>query len=129
MADNSERNAKLRQENENLAAQLRSFIKQCEVRDLQVTKLQEQHELERQLANAKVNQAQAIVKEHEEKGIKERELLLLKLAESGKKNQILETQVAMFKERYDDFERLHAKSSETFQKYKTEMDKVGFGRL
>ncbi|XP_055889137.1 alpha-taxilin-like isoform X1 [Biomphalaria glabrata] len=124
MADNSERNAKLRQENENLAAQLRSFIKQCEVRDLQVTKLQEQHELERQLANAKVNQAQAIVKEHEEKGIKERELLLLKLAESGKKNQILETQVAMFKERYDDFERLHAKSSETFQKYKTEMDKM-----
>ena len=30
----------------------------------------------------------------------------------------------MFKERYDDFEKLHSKSSETFQKYKTEMDKV-----
>ncbi|KAH9519459.1 hypothetical protein Btru_002720 [Bulinus truncatus] len=124
MSDNSERNAKLRQENENLAAQLRSFIKQCEVRDLQVEKLHEQHELEKKLAEAKMNQAQAIIKEHEEKAIKERELLLLKLAESGKKSQILEAQVNMFKERYDEFEKLHTRSSETFQKYKTEMDKM-----
>ncbi|XP_059171447.1 alpha-taxilin-like [Physella acuta] len=124
MTDNSERNAKLRQENENLAAQLRAFIKQCEVRDLQVEKLREQHELEKKLAEAKMNQAQAILKEHEEKSIKEKELMLLKLAESGKKTQILETQVNMYKERYDEFEKLHTRSSETFQKYKTEMDKM-----
>lgn len=124
MTDNSERNSKLRQENENLAAQLRTFIKQCEVRDLQVEKLHEQHELEKKLAEVKMNQAQAIIKEQEEKANKERELMLLKLAESGRKSQILEAQVNMFKERYDEFEQLHTRSNDTFQKYKTEMDKM-----
>lgn len=124
MNDNTERNTKLRQENAELAVQLQSIIKQCDLREQQVDKVRKQHDLENQLSEAKLNKSDLMLKEERERNGKEKELLLSKFTEQAKKNSMLEAQVEMFKERYDDFEKLHSRSSETFQKYKTEMDKM-----
>ncbi|GFO01666.1 alpha-taxilin-like, partial [Plakobranchus ocellatus] len=120
MNENTERNSKLRQENENLAAQLKAFINSIELRDQQVEKIQKHHELEKKLFEAKIKQAEAVLTEHTEKNNKERELLMLKLAESNKKNAFLDAQLSMYKERYSAFEQL----SDSIGKYKSEMDKM-----
>ncbi|XP_012944111.1 alpha-taxilin isoform X2 [Aplysia californica] len=124
MSDNTERNSKLRQENGELATQLQNIIKQCDARETQIDKVRKQHDLEQQLAEAKLSKAELQLKEERERNAREKELLVQKFTEQAKKNSMLEAQVEMFKERYDDFERLHSRSSETFQKYKTEMDKM-----
>ncbi|KAK3735691.1 hypothetical protein RRG08_020395 [Elysia crispata] len=120
MNENTERNTKLRLENENLAAQLKAFINSIELRDQQVEKIQKHHELEKKLFEAKIKQAEAVLAENSEKNIKERELVMLKLAEVNKKNAVVEAQLNMYKERYAAFEQL----SENIGKYKSEMDKM-----
>ncbi|CAG5127999.1 unnamed protein product [Candidula unifasciata] len=124
MSDNSEKNNLLRKENENLAEQLRVFMTQCQARDEHVKKLQEQHDLENKLAAAKLAQADAIIRDLEERGSKEKELMLLKLTEVTKKSQLTESQLELYKSKYDEFSSLHTRSSETFQRYKTDMDKM-----
>ncbi|GFS22024.1 alpha-taxilin-like, partial [Elysia marginata] len=120
MNENTERNSKLRQENENLAAQLKAFINSIELRDQQVEKIQKHHELEKKLFEAKLKQAEAVLAENSEKNNKERELVMLKLAEVNKKNAVVEAQLNMYKERYAAFEAL----TDNIGKYKSEMDKM-----
>ncbi|RUS74661.1 hypothetical protein EGW08_017567 [Elysia chlorotica] len=120
MNENTERNSKLRQENENLAAQLKAFINSIELRDQQVEKIQKHHELEKKLFEAKMKQAEALLAENTERSNKERELVKLKFAEVNKKNAVVEAQLNMYKERYAAFESL----SENIGKYKSEMDKM-----
>lgn len=120
MNENTERNNKLRQENENLAAQLKAFISSIELRDQQVEKIQKHHDLEKKLFEAKMKQAEAVLAENTEKSNKERELVMLKLAEVNKKNAVVEAQLNMYKERYAAFEAL----SDNIGKYKSEMDKM-----
>ncbi|BFZ25049.1 hypothetical protein BsWGS_28088 [Bradybaena similaris] len=124
MSDNSEKNNLLRKENENLAEQLRVFMTQCQARDEHVKKLQEQHDLENKLGAARLAQADAIIRDLEERGNKEKELMLLKLTEVTKKSQLTESQLELYKSKYDEFSSLHTRSSETFQRYKTDMDKM-----
>jgi len=124
MNDNTERNTKLRAENAELAVQLQNIIKQCDVREQQIDKVRRQHDLENQLAEAKLSKAELQLKEEKERHERAKELLISKFSEQAKKNTMLEAQVEMFKERYDDFEKLHSRSNDTFQKYKTEMDKM-----
>jgi len=124
MNDNTERNTKLRSENAELAVQLQNIIKQCDVREQQIDKVRKQHDLENQLAEAKLGKADLQLREERERNERNKELLISKFGEQAKKNTMLEAQVEMFKERYDDFEKLHSRSNETFQKYKTEMDKM-----
>uniref|UniRef100_A0A0B7ANC6 Alpha-taxilin n=1 Tax=Arion vulgaris TaxID=1028688 RepID=A0A0B7ANC6_9EUPU len=124
MSDNTEKNNRLRKENDNLAEQLRTFISQCQGREEHVKKLQEHHDLEKKLAAARLLQAEAIFKDVEERSNKEKELMLFKLTEITKKSQLTESQLELYKSKYDEFSDLHTRSSETFQKYKTEMDKM-----
>ncbi|XP_041352272.1 alpha-taxilin-like [Gigantopelta aegis] len=124
MTDNHERNTKLREENADLATKLKNFIEQYELREQQVEKIMKHRELEKQLADAKLAQANAIMAEQEERGKKEKELLILQATESQKKAQVLETQLTMYKERYEEFQSTINRSNDMFQKFKTEMDKM-----
>ncbi|XP_046580096.1 alpha-taxilin-like isoform X3 [Haliotis rubra] len=125
MTDNHERNIKLREDNTELAGKLKKFVEQYELREQQVEKIVQHRELEKQLGEAKLAQANAMLKEQEERSTKEREFLLLQTAEAQKKAQVLETQLTMYKERYEEFQSTINRSNEMFQKFKTEMDKMG----
>ncbi|XP_071112855.1 alpha-taxilin-like isoform X2 [Haliotis cracherodii] len=125
MTDNHERNIKLREDNTELAGKLKKFVEQYELREQQVEKIVQHRELEKQLGEAKLAQANAMLKELEERSGKEREFLLLQTAEAQKKSQVLETQLTMYKERYEEFQSTINRSNEMFQKFKTEMDKMG----
>ncbi|KAL8577325.1 hypothetical protein ACOMHN_048379 [Nucella lapillus] len=125
MTDNHEKNVKLREENHDLATKLKKFLEQEELREQQIEKLTKHRELENQLAETKLAHAAAIMKEQEEKHLREKELLLLQNAESHKKNAMLDAQLSMYKERYEEFQGTINKSNDMFQKLKSEMDKMG----
>ncbi|XP_021359423.1 alpha-taxilin-like isoform X5 [Mizuhopecten yessoensis] len=124
MTDHHERNQKLREENQELAGKLKKFIEQYEMREKQVEKVMQHRELEQKLADAKLAQSNAILKEEQERNKKEKELLVLQATEGQKKATLLEAQLAMYKERYEEFQSTINKSNEMFQKFKTEMDKM-----
>nr|KAG5708926.1 hypothetical protein BaRGS_009335 [Batillaria attramentaria] len=125
MTDNHEKNVKLREENADLAGKLKKFIEQYEVREQQLEKLMKHRELEQQLADAKLQKAAAILKEEQERNLKEKEILVLQATEGVKKNTVLEAQLTMYKDRYEEFQATINKSNDMFQKLKGEMDKMG----
>lgn len=125
MTDNHEKNVKLREENADLAGKLKKFIEQHELREQQLEKLIKHRELEQQLADTKLQQAAIILKEEKERNLKEKELLLLQASEGHKKNSVLEAQLMMYKDRYEEFQATINKSNDMFQKLKSEMDKMG----
>ncbi|KAK3098845.1 hypothetical protein FSP39_023637 [Pinctada imbricata] len=124
MTEHHERNIKLREENQELASKLKKFIEQYEVREKQVEKIMQHRELEQKLADAKLQQASSILTEEQERNKKEKELLLLQATEGQKKATLLEAQLGMYKERYEEFQSTISKSNDMFQKFKTEMDKM-----
>ena len=75
MTENHEKNVKLREENHDLAGKLKKFLEQHELREQQMEKLVKHRDLENQLAEAKLQQAAAILKEEQEKHLKEKELV------------------------------------------------------
>ncbi|XP_022292525.2 uncharacterized protein LOC111103499 isoform X2 [Crassostrea virginica] len=120
MTDHHDRNLKLREENQELAGKLKKFIEQYEVREKQVEKVMQHRELEQKLADAKLEQASAYLAEEQEKSRKEH----LVAVESSKRAQLLETQLSMYKERYEEFQSTINRSNDMFQKFKTEMEKM-----
>ncbi|XP_061176596.1 alpha-taxilin-like isoform X1 [Saccostrea echinata] len=120
MTDHHDRNLKLREENQELAGKLKKFIEQYEVREKQVEKVMQHRELEQKLADAKLEQANAYLAEEQEKCRKEH----LVAAENAKRAALLETQLAMYKERYEEFQSTINRSNDMFQKFKTEMEKM-----
>ena len=75
MTDNHEKNVKLREENQDLAGKLKKFLEQYELREQQLEKLVKHSELERQLSEAKLQQAAAVLKEEQERNNREKELV------------------------------------------------------
>ncbi|XP_048769330.2 alpha-taxilin-like isoform X2 [Ostrea edulis] len=120
MTDHHDRNLKLREENQELAGKLKKFIEQYEVREKQVEKVMQHRELEQKLADAKLEQANAYLAEEQERSRKEHAVA----AESAKRAALLETQLAMYKERYEEFQSTINRSNDMFQKFKTEMEKM-----
>ncbi|XP_052811894.1 alpha-taxilin-like isoform X3 [Mya arenaria] len=125
MQENHERNKQLREENFELANKLKKFIEQSEAREQQVSKVIQHRELEQKLADAKLEQASAILMEEQGRSQKEKELILLQSTEYLKKLQLKDQELQMYKERYDEFQSTIKKSEEMFSKFKTEMDKMG----
>lgn len=120
MTDHHDRNLKLREENQELAGKLKKFIEQYEVREKQVEKVMQHRELEQKLADAKLEQANAYLAEEQERSRKEHAVA----AESSKRAALLETQLAMYKDRYEEFQSTINRSNDMFQKFKTEMEKM-----
>ncbi|XP_045195733.2 alpha-taxilin-like isoform X3 [Mercenaria mercenaria] len=124
MQENHERNKQLREENFELANKLKKFIEQYEAREKQVEKVIQHRELEQKLADAKLEQASAILMEEKGRSQKEKELLILQSTEYMKKMQLKEAELNMYKERYEEFQSTIKKSEEMFSKFKVEMDKM-----
>ncbi|KAK2492316.1 hypothetical protein MC885_007218 [Smutsia gigantea] len=139
----SERNMKLCQENTELAEKLKSIIDQYELREEHLDKIFKHRELQQKLVDAKLEQAQEMLKEAEERHKREKEYVLTicvtfeskkllnqaaewKLQARVLKEQetVLQAQLTLYSGRFEEFQSTLTKSNEVFATFKQEMDKT-----
>ncbi|XP_043073952.1 alpha-taxilin [Puntigrus tetrazona] len=131
MEQHNERNANLRQENMELADKLKKLIEQYELREEHIDKVFKQKDLQQQLVDAKLHQAQALLKESEDRHQKEKEFLLKEAAESQRMYELmkqqevhLKQQLSLYTEKFEEFQNTLSKSNEVFTTFKQEMEKM-----
>ncbi|NWY12096.1 TXLNB protein, partial [Aphelocoma coerulescens] len=127
----SERNMKLCQENTELAEKLKSIIDQYELREEHLDKIFKHRELQQKLVDAKLEQSQEMMKEAEERHLKEKEYLLNQAAEwklqakmLKEQETVLQAQITLYSERFEEFQKTLTKSNEVFATFKQEMEKM-----
>ncbi|XP_058524991.1 beta-taxilin [Ochotona princeps] len=127
----SERNMKLCQENTELAEKLKSIIDQYELREEHLDKIFKHRELQQKLVDAKLEEAQEMMKEAEERHNREKEYLLNQAAEwklqakvLKEQETVLQAQLTLYSGRFEEFQSTLAKSNEVFATFKQEMDKT-----
>ncbi|ELW64182.1 Beta-taxilin [Tupaia chinensis] len=127
----SERNMKLCQENTELAEKLKSIIDQYELREEHLDKIFKHRELQQKLVDAKLEQAQEMMKEAEERHTREKEYLLNQAAEwklqakvLKEQETVLQAQLTLYSGRFEEFQSTLTKSNEVFATFKQEMDKT-----
>ncbi|XP_031549409.1 alpha-taxilin-like [Actinia tenebrosa] len=131
MQENFKRNEQLKIENEELATKLKGLVDQYESREQHVDKIVQHKQLELQLAEAKMAQQNLQFTEQKEKSLMEKQELLQDSLDYRKRFEImvkqekeLKAQLALYTERFDEFQITLTKSNEMFQTFKTEMDKM-----
>ncbi|XP_069090405.1 beta-taxilin [Pleurodeles waltl] len=127
----SARNTKLCQENAELAEKLKNIVEQCEGREEHLDKVFKHRDLQQKLVDARVEQAQQLLKEAEERHTREKDYLLNQAAEWKIQTQmmkeqetLLKAQIALYSEKFEEFQGSLAKSNEVFSTFKQEMDKM-----
>ncbi|XP_066529737.1 alpha-taxilin isoform X1 [Hoplias malabaricus] len=131
MEQHNERNANLRQENMELAEKLKKLIEQYELREEHIDKVFKHKDLQQQLVDAKLHQAQALLKDSEERHQKEKEFLLKEAVESQRMYELmkqqevhLKQQLSLYTEKFEEFQNTLSKSNEVFTTFKQEMEKM-----
>ncbi|KAL6070750.1 hypothetical protein STEG23_010698 [Scotinomys teguina] len=127
----SERNMKLCQENTELAEKLKSIIDQYELREEHLDKIFKHRELQQKLVDAKLEEAQELMQEAEERHRREKEYLLNQAAEwklqakvLKEQETVLQAQLTLYSGRFEEFQSTLSKSNEVFATFKQEMDKT-----
>ncbi|XP_055512655.1 alpha-taxilin-like [Leucoraja erinacea] len=131
MEQHNERNSKLRQENMELAEKLKKLIEQYELREEHIDKVFKHKDLQQQLIDAKLQQAQELLKEAEEKHQKEKDYLLKETVESQRMCELmkqqevhLKQQLALYTGKFEEFQTTLSKSNEVFTTFRQEMEKM-----
>ncbi|XP_026989671.1 alpha-taxilin [Tachysurus fulvidraco] len=131
MEQHNERNANLRQENMELAEKLKKLIEQYELREEHIDKVFKHKDLQQQLVDAKLHQAQALLKDSEDRHQKEKEFLLKEAMESQRMYELmkqqevhLKQQLSLYTEKFEEFQNTLSKSNEVFTTFKQEMEKM-----
>ncbi|XP_068698257.1 alpha-taxilin-like [Montipora foliosa] len=131
MQDNYKANQQLKNENNDLAARLKVLAEQYEVREEHVEKVFKHKQLELQLAEAKMAQQHLQFDEDKRKTLAENQLLITRAQEYQKQCEILtkqeaemKSQLVLYAERFEDFQKTLNKSNEVFSTFKKEMDKM-----
>ncbi|KAG8588066.1 hypothetical protein GDO81_005865 [Engystomops pustulosus] len=127
----NEQNTKLRQENGELADRLKKLIEQYELREEHIDKVFKHKDLQQQLVDAKLQQAQEMLKEVEERHQREKDFLLKEAVESQRMCELmkqqethLKQQLALYTEKFEEFQNTLSKSNEVFTTFKQEMEKM-----
>jgi len=127
----SNRNTKLCRENIILTEKLESLMKQCEMREQSLEKINKHRDLQCQLNEAKLQQATITLSNAEEKHKREKEYLLRETLDKTKKftemkeqELALKKQLQLYSQKFEEFQETLAKSNEIFTRFKTEMDKM-----
>ncbi|XP_038583284.1 beta-taxilin isoform X2 [Micropterus salmoides] len=127
----SARNDKLCHENSNLTDKLESLMNQCEMREESLEKINQRRDLQHKLTEAKLQQANALLNEAEEKHKREKEYLLVQAAEWKLQAQtlreqgtVMQAQLALYAQKFDEFQATLAKSNEIYVRFKKEMDNM-----
>ncbi|NXU66005.1 TXLNB protein, partial [Horornis vulcanius] len=94
-------------------------------------KIFKHRELQQKLVDAKLEQSQEMMKEAEERHQKEKEYLLNQAAEwklqakmLKEQETVLQAQITLYSERFEEFQKTLAKSNEVFATFKQEMEKM-----
>ncbi|XP_044025670.1 gamma-taxilin isoform X1 [Siniperca chuatsi] len=127
----SARNDKLCHENSNLTDKLESLMNQCEMREESLEKINQRRDLQNKLTEAKLQQANALLNEAEEKHKREKEYLLREAIDKTKKCFAMKEQelamkkkLALYAQKFDEFQATLAKSNEIYVRFKKEMDNM-----
>ncbi|XP_027895532.1 beta-taxilin isoform X4 [Xiphophorus couchianus] len=127
----SGRNDKLRQENANLTDKLEGLMSQYERREESLEKINKHHDLQHKLTEAKLQQANALLAEAEDKHKREKEYLLREAIDKTKKCFAMKEQelamkkkLALYAQKFDEFQATLAKSNEIYVRFKQEMDNM-----
>ncbi|CAG5883546.1 unnamed protein product [Menidia menidia] len=151
MEQHNERNASLRQENTELAEKLKKLYEQYKLREEHIDKVVKHKDLQQQLVDAKLQQAQELLRESEERHDREKDFLLKEAVESQRmcelmkqqevhlKQQLLNgfvldwllhgvlysvSQLSLYTEKFEEFQTTLSKSNEVFTTFKQEMEKM-----
>uniref|UniRef100_A0A674NTC5 Taxilin alpha n=1 Tax=Takifugu rubripes TaxID=31033 RepID=A0A674NTC5_TAKRU len=131
MEQHNERNASLRQENGELAEKLKKLYEQYKLREEHIDKVVKQKDLQQQLVDAKLHQAQELLKDSEDRHDREKEFLLKEAVESQRMCELmkqqevhLKQQLSLYTEKFEEFQTTLSKSNEVFTTFKQEMEKM-----
>uniref|UniRef100_A0A8C5F060 Taxilin alpha n=1 Tax=Gouania willdenowi TaxID=441366 RepID=A0A8C5F060_GOUWI len=131
MEQHNERNASLRQENAELGEKLKKLYEQYKLREEHIDKVVKHKDLQQQLVDAKLHQAQELLKEAEERHDKEKDFLLKEAIESQRMCELmkqqevhLKQQLSLYTEKFEEFQSTLSKSNEVFTTFKQEMEKM-----
>ncbi|XP_039289310.1 LOW QUALITY PROTEIN: alpha-taxilin [Nilaparvata lugens] len=131
MQQNSDKNSKLRDDNLDMNARLKSVCEQYELREKEVDRIAKQMQLESQLAEAKLAKAKMEMAAERELFVREKQQLLVEITQYQARCQEFQTneinlrkQISLYNEKYDEFQKALAKSNEVFGGFKVEMDKM-----
>ncbi|XP_059354404.1 beta-taxilin isoform X1 [Carassius carassius] len=127
----SNRNNKLCQENSELASKLKTIIEQYERREQTLEKIFKHRDLQQKLSDAKLEEANMLLSQAEEKHKREKEYLLTQAAEwklqakeLKEQHTVMQAQLALYSQKFDEFQNTLAKSNEIYITFKQEMDKM-----
>uniref|UniRef100_A0A8C1FWY1 Taxilin beta a n=1 Tax=Cyprinus carpio TaxID=7962 RepID=A0A8C1FWY1_CYPCA len=127
----SNRNNKLCQENSELASKLKTIIEQYERREQTLEKIFKHRDLQQKLSDAKLEEANMLLSQAEEKHNREKEYLLKEAIEKTKKCYAMKEQelqmkkqLVLYSQKFDEFQNTLAKSNEIYITFKQEMDKM-----
>lgn len=131
MQQHDERNASLRQENAELAEKLKKLYEQYKLREEHIEKVVKHKDLQQQLVDAKLHQAQELLKESEDRHEREKDFLLKEAVESQRMCELmkqqevhLKQQLSLYTEKFEEFQTTLSKSNEVFTTFKQEMEKM-----
>ncbi|XP_041814708.1 beta-taxilin isoform X1 [Chelmon rostratus] len=127
----SARNDKLCHENSYLTDKLEGLMNQCELREANLEKINDHRELQHKLTEAKLQQANALLAEAEEKHKREKEYLLREAIDKTKKCFAMKEQelamkkkLTLYAQKFDEFQETLAKSNEIYARFKKEMENM-----
>ncbi|XP_054604437.2 beta-taxilin isoform X1 [Nothobranchius furzeri] len=127
----SARNDNLCRENANLTEKLESLMTQYERREESLEKINKHRDLQHKLTEAKLQQANALLAEAEDKHKREKEYLLREAIDKTKKCFAMKEQelamkkkLTLYGQKFDEFQETLAKSNEIYVRFKKEMDKM-----
>ncbi|KAM9776962.1 alpha-taxilin [Syngnathus typhle] len=131
MEQHNERNASLRQENTELAEKLKKLHDQFKLREEHIEKVVKHKDLQQQLVDTKLRQAQELLNESEERHDAEKHFLLQEALESQRMCELmkqqeghLKQQLSLYTEKFEEFQTTLSKSNEVFATFKQEMEKM-----
>lgn len=127
----STRNNNLCRENTNLTEKLESLMNQCEMREESLEKINKHRDLQHKLTEAKLQQANALLTEAQEKHKREKEYLLRETIDKTKKCCAMKEQeltmkkkLTLYSQKFDEFQETLSKSNEIYVRFKKEMDNM-----
>ncbi|XP_075984694.1 beta-taxilin [Anticarsia gemmatalis] len=131
LQQNNEKNAKLRDDNISMSEKFKSVVTQYQLREQQVDKMSKQMALESQLSDAKMQKASLEHQADKERLLAEMEQLKVTIATYRAKVMELQgtetnlrSQLAVYTDKYDEFQNALVKSNQMFGGFKEQMDKM-----
>ncbi|BES93363.1 Myosin-like coiled-coil protein [Nesidiocoris tenuis] len=131
LAQNNDKNAKLRDDNLDMTTKLKNVCEQYERKEQHVEKLAKQMHLEIQLADAKFAKAKMEMAMEKETLLREKQQLLIELSqcqgqlEEMRTSEIaLRTQIQLYNDKYDEFHKSLLQSNEAIGSFKQEMERM-----